>query len=157
MLCTFQHEHYVKKERRKKKVWAVKYWTRLNSMLLFQKSSISVVQEPPRETLVWFYGISTIVGYLMPNPVFTYKYMICKHFLIHTVKGSNSSISNNSILHKLTKLNSSNYCYISLTIQLNINHLSRHKWSNSSISNNSIKHKSFTCTQFKCQTVLFDP
>ena len=22
--------------------------------------------------LVWFYGISTIVGYLMPNPVFTY-------------------------------------------------------------------------------------
>ena len=26
-----------------------------------------------------------------------------------------------------------------------------------SISNNSIKHKSFVCTQFKCQTVLFDP
>ena len=23
--------------------------------------------------LVWFYDISTIVGYLMPNPVFTYK------------------------------------------------------------------------------------
>ena len=22
--------------------------------------------------LVWFYGISTIIGYLMPNPVFTY-------------------------------------------------------------------------------------
>ena len=22
--------------------------------------------------LVWFYGISTIVGYLMPNPVYTY-------------------------------------------------------------------------------------
>ena len=22
--------------------------------------------------LIWFYGISTIVGYLMPNPVFTY-------------------------------------------------------------------------------------
>ena len=22
--------------------------------------------------LVWFYGISTIVAYLMPNPVFTY-------------------------------------------------------------------------------------
>ena len=35
--------------------------------------------------LVWFYGISTIVGYLMPNPVFTYtfvlyiKYMTGKH------------------------------------------------------------------------------
>ena len=23
-------------------------------------------------SLVWFYGISTIVGYLMSNPVFTY-------------------------------------------------------------------------------------
>ena len=23
--------------------------------------------------LIWFYGISTIVGYLMPNPVYTYK------------------------------------------------------------------------------------
>ena len=24
------------------------------------------------DDLVWFYGISTIVGYLMPNPLFTY-------------------------------------------------------------------------------------
>ena len=24
------------------------------------------------EGLVWFYDISTIVGYLMPNPVYTY-------------------------------------------------------------------------------------
>ena len=31
------------------------------------------------------------------------------------------------------------------------------KWSNSLISNNSVKQKSFVCTQFKCQTVLFDP
>ena len=33
---------------------------------------------------VWFYGISTIVGYLMPNPVFIIYniiYMICKHIL----------------------------------------------------------------------------
>ena len=30
--------------------------------------------------LVWFYDISTIVGNLMPNPVFTYILnMICKH------------------------------------------------------------------------------
>ena len=38
--------------------------------------------------LVWFYGMSTIVGYLMPNPVFKYiKYMIRKNILrIHTVK-----------------------------------------------------------------------
>ena len=25
--------------------------------------------------LVWFYGISTIVGYLMPNPLYTYIYI----------------------------------------------------------------------------------
>ena len=29
------------------------------------------------------------------------------------------------------------------------------KWAKSSISNNS--NLSFVCTQFKCQTVLFDP
>ena len=30
--------------------------------------------------LVWFYGISTIAGYLMPNPLYTYiTYMISKH------------------------------------------------------------------------------
>ena len=28
-----------------------------------------------RIDLVWFYDISTIVGYLMPNPVFTYIYL----------------------------------------------------------------------------------
>ena len=26
--------------------------------------------------LVWFYGISTIVGYLMPNPLYTYIFDI---------------------------------------------------------------------------------
>ena len=32
--------------------------------------------------LTWFYGISTIIGHLIPNPVFTYiSNMICKHFL----------------------------------------------------------------------------
>ena len=37
--------------------------------------------------LVGFYGISTIIDYLMPNPVYTYiwnKYMICKHILLIT-------------------------------------------------------------------------
>ena len=42
--------------------------------------------------------------------------MIYNHFLD---KGLNSSISNNSIYHKSTKLNSSKYCYVSPTIQLN--------------------------------------
>ena len=31
---------------------------------------------------VWFGGISIIVGYLLPNPVYTYILnMICKHFV----------------------------------------------------------------------------
>ena len=45
--------------------------------------------------LLGFYGISTIVGYLMPNPLYTYIYiyiyiyikciyMICKHLLLIT-------------------------------------------------------------------------
>ena len=50
-------------------------------------------------SLVWFYDISSNGGYLMPNPVFTYILNIgfVNTFLIHTIKGSNSSISNNSI------------------------------------------------------------
>ena len=33
---------------------------------------------------IWFYDISSIVGYLIPNPVYTYilkMCMICKHIL----------------------------------------------------------------------------
>ena len=64
--------------------------------------------------------------------------MICKHILfIHTVKWSNSSISNHSIYHKSTKLNGSKYCYVSLRIQLNISHL--------------------FAQSLNSQTVLFDP
>ena len=34
-----------------------------------------------RVGLVWFHSISTIVSYLMPNPLYPYKYenMICEH------------------------------------------------------------------------------
>ena len=32
---------------------------------------------------------------------------------LHAVKGSNNSISNNSVKHKSTKLNGSMYCYVS--------------------------------------------
>ena len=36
---------------------------------------------------VWFYGISTLVGYLMPNLVYKYiSNMICKHFLKNAFK-----------------------------------------------------------------------
>ena len=56
--------------------------------------------------LVWFYGISTIACYLILNPL--YIYMICKR--------------------KSIKLNSSKYCNVSLTNQLNISHLLTHSW-----------------------------
>ena len=60
--------------------------------------------------------------------------------------------------HKLTKLNSSKYCYVSLTVQLNISHLfTRSQMINNSISNYSVQHASFVYPQFKCQTVIFDP
>ena len=39
--------------------------------------------------LVWFYGISTIVGYLMPNPFYTYKQFYFKQFSlaqVHSLK-----------------------------------------------------------------------
>ena len=51
-------------------------------------------------SLVWFYGISTIVGYLMPNPV--YIYMICEHFVD-------------------TQLNDQTFLF--LTVQFSISHL----------------------------------
>ena len=57
--------------------------------------------------LVWFYGISTIVGYLIPNPV--YKYIRYMWFV-----------------NKLTKLNSSKYCNASRKVQLNTSHLFTH-------------------------------
>ena len=46
-----------------------------------------VQEKTPEEGLVWFYGISTVVGYLKPNPVYIYIYiyiyiyMTCKHIL----------------------------------------------------------------------------
>ena len=49
--------------------------------------------------MVGFYGILTIVGYLMPNPLYTY---------ILDLYGFKQESS---------KLESSKYCYLSLTIQ----------------------------------------
>ena len=54
--------------------------------------------------LVWFYCISTKVGYSIPNMVYSFMVDIC-------------------FVNKLIKLNSSKYCYVSLTIQLNLSHL----------------------------------
>ena len=71
---------------------------------------------PKRFGLVWFDGISTIVGYLMPNPFLYIK---------------NISISNNSVQHKniflvYTQLNVKTVLF--QTIQLNISTQFRSIW-----------------------------
>ena len=94
---------------------------------------------------VWFYGITTIVGYLMSTPLVTY--MLNTRFLntfswnIILLYYKNTSISTNSISHKSTKfqaflcinssikhspfsLNTDISSYVFLTIQFNITHLS---------------------------------
>ena len=68
--------------------------------------------------LAWFYGISTIVSYLMPNPLYVYVLNIynlvlfclvlwhINHYRLFNIKSIfmhiNSSISNNSVKHKYT-------------------------------------------------------
>ena len=42
------------------------------SRTFLKKLSSNVSQYQCVFDLVWFYGISTIVGYLMPNPFYTY-------------------------------------------------------------------------------------
>ena len=81
--------------------------------------------------LVWFvgfYGISTFVGYLMPNP------FLCKSVLFQTIQFSISTQFNcqKHFYFKLFKL-------LYVTIQLSVNTVLMSK--NSSISNNSVKHK----------------
>ena len=65
--------------------------------------------------MVGFYAISTIVRYLMPNPLYTYilLYMICKHISLITLLNKPKLI----LLHT----NISQYCNV--TIQLDISHL----------------------------------
>ena len=81
--------------------------------------------------LVWFggfYGISTFVGYLMPNP------FLCKSVLFKTIQFSIST-QFNCQKHFYFKL----FKQLYVTIQLSVNTVLMPK--NSSISNNSVKHK----------------
>ena len=67
----------------------VDQFTYIGSNILSTESDVNIRIENALTAinlrLVWFYGISTIVGYLMPNPLFTYILnMICKHILLIT-------------------------------------------------------------------------
>ena len=88
--------------------------------------------------LVGFYGISTIVGYLMPNTLYTY---IINIWFLNTF--CRYPLLNNQIV-------------LFQIIQFSI-HKSKVKWFQVllCIPNNSIKHQSFVCTQLNEQTVLF--
>ena len=51
--------------------------------LFYAKSFLYIYIKYIRFGLVGFYGISTIVGYLMPTPLYAYILnMICKHILL---------------------------------------------------------------------------
>ena len=39
-----------------------------------------LIQKRDPKVLIWFYGISTIVGYLIPNPFYTFKQFYFKQF-----------------------------------------------------------------------------
>ena len=81
--------------------------------------------------LVWFYGISTIVGYLMLNPVFTYIWNI---WFVNT-------------FCRYTQLNHQTILFLTIQVSISQKMLC--------ITNSSIKYQSFSYTQLNDQTVLF--
>ena len=87
--------------------------------------------------LVWFYDISTTVGYLMPNPVFTH---ILNKWFVNT-------------FYRYTQLNDQTVPF--LTIQFSLSQYVKCFQVLLCITNNSIKHQSFVYAQSNDQTVLF--
>ena len=71
---------------------------------------------------IWFVNKFYWYTQLRERPCVRYPAELFLVSILHTVKWSYSSISNNSIEHE-SKLNGSKYCYVSLTIRLNISHL----------------------------------
>ena len=103
--------------------------------------------------LVVFYGISTLIGYLMPNPVYTHisnishRWIACRqHYFqmgcLNTVEWfqvllPNTNHSINHYLFVCTQLNGSKYCHVILIIQFN-SHLLVHSLMVSSRVNDQI-------------------
>ena len=125
------------------RVWFGWVWWHINHCWLFNaKSFLHIHIRYIGFGLVGFYGISTITGHLMPNPVYyiIIIHMISEHILLitflnepeviffHIVKwfqvllcNTNYSLQHYSFI--CSQLNGSKYSYVSLTIQLIINHL----------------------------------
>ena len=85
--------------------------------------------------LVWFYGISTTEGFLMPNPIYIYIYIYIYQ------------------IYMICKY----LLLISFLNEPKLNYLHAVKWYQIllCITNNSIKHESFVYTQLNDQTFLF--
>ena len=94
--------------------------------------------------LVWFNGISTIVCHLIPNPILTHALntWFANTFCWYK-QLSNQSVLFLTIQFSIIKVK--RYCYVQLTILLNISHL----FINSSISSNSIKYMPIECYHFE--------
>ena len=102
-------------------------WKRCNCKQCFLLTTLT-------HWFVWFYGISTIVGYLMPNPVFTY----ISDIWFANILCRNKQLNDQTVLFQTIQ-----FC------------LSQQSQLCPSITNNSIKHQLFVYTQLNGQTVLF--
>ena len=109
--------------------------------------------------MVWFYGISNIVGYLMPNPFYTYildilfLITLLNELIFHTVKRLHLFLSNTN--------NSSYYgsfvikTVLFQTVQIRIINKVKLFQVVLTITNNSIIDQSFVYALINVKTVLF--
>ena len=107
-----------------------------NSLFVILQLDCNRNKREKKFDLVWFHGISTIIGYLMPNP-FSY----IKTVLFQTTQFIISAQS------KYQK----HFCFKLFSL------VNKVKWFQVllCIINNSIKHQSFIYTQLNVKTVLF--
>ena len=89
-------------------LWHINHYRFFNA-----KSSLYIYIKYIRFGLIWFYGMSTIVVYLMPNLLYIYIYILniymnCTHILL--------IIFLNEPELFCTQLNGFEYCYITVTI-----------------------------------------
>ena len=96
-------------------------WHINNCRLLNAKSSLYIYIKYIGFGLVGFYGISTIVGYLMPNPLYTY---ILDIYDLKTVFVDN--ILKQVRVLSCTQFNGFKYCYLRKIILFTFNHFFVH-------------------------------
>ena len=91
-------------------LWHINPWRLFNA-----KSSLYIYIKYFWFGLVGFYGISTIVGYLMPNSVYTY----ISNIWLDNLYFVDNVFKQDIISYVCTQLNDFKYCYVTVTIQCN--------------------------------------